>query len=58
MNLPVTKDSIFVLKCSEAKGCHGLPEVGNVPISGKLIIQGVYGLVRISDDWVCSIFGF
>lgn len=41
MNLPLTKGSILVLKGCGAKGCHGIPEVGNVPISGKLIIQGV-----------------
>jgi dihydroxy-acid dehydratase len=48
-NLPVTKDSILVLKGCGPKGYPGMPEVGNMPIPGKLISQGVKDMVRVSD---------
>ncbi len=41
MNLPVTKNSILVLKGCGPKGFYGTPEVGNVAIPGKLLAQGV-----------------
>ncbi len=48
-DLPVTKDSILVLKGCGPKGYPGMPEVGNMPIPGKLITQGVTDMVRVSD---------
>jgi|TARA_B110000114_G_scaffold2113_1_gene2030 dihydroxy-acid dehydratase len=48
-DLPVTKDSILVLKGCGPKGYPGMPEVGNMPIPGKLITQGVRDMVRVSD---------
>ena len=48
-NLPVTKDSILVLKGCGPKGYPGMPEVGNMPIPAKLVSEGVLDMVRISD---------
>jgi len=48
-DLPVTKDSILVLKGCGPKGYPGMPEVGNMPIPGKLVTQGVTDMVRVSD---------
>ncbi|AUQ67360.1 IlvD/Edd family dehydratase [Phaeobacter inhibens] len=48
-DLPVTKDSILVLKGVGPKGYPGMPEVGNMPIPRKLIREGVRDIIRISD---------
>ena len=48
-DLPVTKDSILVLKGCGPKGYPGMPEVGNMPIPKVLIEQGVRDMIRISD---------
>ena len=48
-DLPVTKDTILVLKGCGPKGYPGMPEVGNMPIPKVLIDQGVRDMVRISD---------
>ena len=48
-DLPVTKDSILVLKGCGPKGYPGMAEVGNMPIPSKLIKEGVRDMVRISD---------
>ena len=48
-DLPVTKDSILVLKGCGPKGYPGMAEVGNMPIPSKLVKQGVRDMVRISD---------
>lgn len=48
-DLPVTPDSILVLKGCGPKGYPGMPEVGNMPIPAKLIKQGVRDMVRVSD---------
>ncbi len=48
-DLPVDKDTILVLKGCGPKGYPGMPEVGNMPIPGKLVEQGVRDMVRISD---------
>lgn len=47
--LPVTKDSILVLKQAGPKGYPGMPEVGSMPIPRKLLDAGVKDIVRISD---------
>ncbi|MEH6647859.1 IlvD/Edd family dehydratase [Sulfitobacter sp.] len=48
-DLPVTKDSILVLKGCGPKGYPGMAEVGNMPIPSKLLKEGVRDMVRISD---------
>jgi L-arabonate dehydrase len=47
--LPVTKDSILVLKNVGPIGYPGMPEVGNMSVPKKLLEQGVHDMVRISD---------
>ncbi|TLP62757.1 dihydroxy-acid dehydratase [Parasedimentitalea maritima] len=48
-DLPVTADSILVLKGCGPKGYPGMPEVGNMPIPRRLITQGIKDMIRISD---------
>lgn len=48
-DLPVTKDTILVLKECGPKGYPGMPEVGNMPIPKVLVEQGIRDMVRISD---------
>jgi L-arabonate dehydrase len=48
-NLEVEPDSILVLKNVGPKGYPGMPEVGNMGIPKKLLLQGVTDMVRISD---------
>ena len=48
-DLPVTADTILVLKGCGPKGYPGMPEVGNMPIPKKLVEQGIKDMVRISD---------
>lgn len=47
--LPVTADSVLVLRNVGPVGAPGMPEAGNLPIPRKLLTQGVRDLVRISD---------
>ena len=48
-DLPVTKDSILVLKGCGPKGYPGMPEVGNMPMPRVLVEKGVRDMIRISD---------
>jgi dihydroxy-acid dehydratase len=48
-DLPVTPDTILVLKGCGPKGYPGMPEVGNMPIPARLIKQGVKDMIRVSD---------
>ena len=48
-DLPVTKDTILVLKGCGPKGYPGMAEVGNMPIPAKLVQEGLRDMVRISD---------
>jgi len=48
-DLPVTKDTILVLKGCGPKGYPGMPEVGNMPIPKVLVEKGIRDMVRISD---------
>ncbi|OED50484.1 dihydroxy-acid dehydratase [Rhodobacteraceae bacterium (ex Bugula neritina AB1)] len=48
-DLPVTPDTILVLKGCGPKGYPGMPEVGNMPIPARLVKEGVRDMVRISD---------
>ncbi|MEQ9815334.1 MAG: IlvD/Edd family dehydratase [Azospirillaceae bacterium] len=48
-DLPVTMDTVLVLRNCGPKGYPGMAEVGNMPIPGKLLKAGVRDMVRISD---------
>jgi L-arabonate dehydrase len=48
-NLPVTPDSVLVLKNAGPKGGPGMPEWGHIPMPKALLQQGVNDVVRISD---------
>nr|WP_288933729.1 IlvD/Edd family dehydratase [uncultured Allomuricauda sp.] len=48
-DLDIDADSIIVLQNVGPKGYPGMPEVGNVDLPEKLIMQGVKDMVRISD---------
>ena len=48
-DLPVTPESILVLKGCGPKGYPGMPEVGDMPIPKVLAEQGVKDIVRVSD---------
>jgi dihydroxy-acid dehydratase len=47
-DLPVTKDSVIVLKHAGPQGA-GMPEWGQLPIPKKLLKEGVRDMLRISD---------
>jgi len=48
-DLPVTPETVLVLKGCGPKGYPGMPEVGNMPIPAKLVKAGVRDMVRVSD---------
>ncbi|MDA8346931.1 MAG: dihydroxy-acid dehydratase [Thermaerobacter sp.] len=48
-DLPVTKDSVLVMRSCGPVGVPGMPEWGSIPIPPKLLRQGVRDMVRISD---------
>jgi len=48
-DLPVTADSVLVLRGAGPKGAPGMPEWGMLPIPRKLLARGVSDMVRISD---------
>ena len=48
-DLPVTEDSVLVLKNAGPIGAPGMPEWGMLPIPKKLLRTGVRDMVRISD---------
>jgi len=48
-DLDVTLDDVLVLQNVGPVGGPGMPEVGNFPIPGKLLKQGVRDMVRVSD---------
>ena len=47
--LPVTAESILVLKNVGPIGYPGMPEVGNMALPKKLLEQNIHDMVRISD---------
>ena len=49
-DLPVTKDSVIVMKNGGPLGGPGMPEWGQLPIPKKLLKEGVRDMVRISDS--------
>jgi dihydroxy-acid dehydratase len=48
-DLPVTADSVLVLRNSGPLGGPGMPEYGMLPIPDRLLAHGVRDMVRISD---------
>lgn len=48
-DLAVELQDVLVLKNAGPIGAPGMPEVGNFPIPGKLLRQGIRDMVRISD---------
>ena len=48
-DLDIDADCVIVLKGVGPKGYPGMPEVGNVDLPEKLLLQGVKDMVRISD---------
>ncbi|WP_152462513.1 IlvD/Edd family dehydratase [Roseivivax sp. THAF30] len=48
-DLPVTPETILVLKGCGPKGYPGMAEVGNMPIPAKLVKEGVRDMIRVSD---------
>jgi L-arabonate dehydrase len=48
-DLPVTGDTVLVVRGAGPKGYPGFPEVGNVPIPRILLEAGITDMVRLSD---------
>jgi dihydroxy-acid dehydratase len=48
-DLPITKDTVLVMKNCGPKGAPGFPEWGHIPMPKCLLNQGVNDMVRISD---------
>ena len=48
-DLPVTPDTVLVVRNAGPRGYPGMPEVGNLPMPRRLLRQGVHDMVRISD---------
>jgi dihydroxy-acid dehydratase len=49
-DLPVTKDSVLILRGCGAVGVPGMPEWGMIPIPKKLAMAGVKDMIRITDS--------
>lgn len=49
-DLPVTPETVLVLRNAGAVGVPGLPEWGSIPVPKKLLLQGVKDIVRLSDS--------
>lgn len=48
-DLPVSADTVLVLRHAGPQGAPGMPEWGGLPIPKKLLQQGVRDMVRLSD---------
>ena len=48
-SLPVTADSVLILRGCGPRGYPGMPEVANLPLPAKLLAAGVRDMVRICD---------
>ncbi|BCY09795.1 IlvD/Edd family dehydratase [Actinoplanes sp. L3-i22] len=48
-DLPVTADSVLILRGCGPKGYPGMPEVANMPLPAKLLADGLRDMVRICD---------
>jgi dihydroxyacid dehydratase/phosphogluconate dehydratase len=49
-DLPVSAQSVLVLKNAGPRGVPGMPEWGMIPVPKKLQMQGITDMVRISDS--------
>jgi dihydroxy-acid dehydratase len=49
LDLDVDADTVLILRNSGPRGYPGMPEVGDLPIPKKLLLEGVEDIVRISD---------
>lgn len=49
-DLPVTADSVLILRNAGAVGVPGAPEWGAIPVPKKLLSRGIKDVVRISDS--------
>jgi dihydroxy-acid dehydratase len=49
LDLPVTADTVLVIRNSGPRGYPGMPEIANVPLPRVLLQQGVRDIVRLSD---------
>jgi dihydroxy-acid dehydratase len=47
--LPITKDTVLVMKSCGPRGAPGFPEWGQIPMPRVMLDQGVNDMVRISD---------
>jgi dihydroxy-acid dehydratase len=48
-DLDVDADSVLVLRGCGPRGYPGMPEVSNMPLPRKLLVQGVRDMVRVCD---------
>ncbi len=48
-DLPVTPDTVLIVRNLGPKGYPGMPEAANVPLPRRLLEEGVTDMVRISD---------
>jgi dihydroxy-acid dehydratase len=48
-DLPVTQDTVLILRGCGAVGVPGMPEWGMIPIPRKLAMHGVRDMIRITD---------
>lgn len=48
-DLPVTRDTVLVMKNCGPVGGPGFPEWGQIPLPRKMLLEGVTDMVRISD---------
>jgi len=48
-DLEVTADSVLILRGCGPRGYPGMPEVSNLPLPAKLLVDGVRDMVRICD---------
>jgi dihydroxy-acid dehydratase len=48
-DLPVTEDTVLVVRNAGPKGYPGMPEIANLPIPSRLLRRGVTDLVRVCD---------
>ena len=49
LDLEVDADTVLILRNSGPRGYPGMPEVGDLPIPKKLLLEGVEDIVRITD---------
>lgn len=48
-DLPVTPDTVLVVRYCGPRGYPGMPEIGNLPLPARLLDAGIRDMVRICD---------